>query len=91
MSTGTVPPLPVLPARPLFSVDVEDWFQVTALEPHVARHAWDACESRVVANTERLLGLLARHGRRATCFVLGWVAERHPALVRAIADRKSVV
>lgn len=85
MSTGTVPPLPVLPARPLFSVDVEDWFQVTALEPHVARHAWDACESRVVANTERLLGLLARHGRRATCFVLGWVAERHPALVRAIA------
>jgi polysaccharide deacetylase family protein (PEP-CTERM system associated) len=75
----------VLPPVPLFSVDVEDWFQVNALEPHVPRHDWDRCESRVVPNTHRLLAQLARHGRRATCFVLGWVAERHPALVRALA------
>ena len=68
-----------------FSVDVEEHFQVSALEPHVPRDSWDRHESRVVANTTRILDLMARHGARGTFFILGWVAERHPALVKAIA------
>jgi polysaccharide deacetylase family protein (PEP-CTERM system associated) len=51
----------------------------------VSRDAWDRQPSRVAANTSRLLDLLAEHGVRATFFVLGWVAERHPDLVRRIA------
>lgn len=85
MSPAVPLPPPALPPVPLLSVDVEDWYHVNALEPHVARDSWDARESRVAGNTERLLAQLARHGRRGTFFVLGWVAERHPALVRAIA------
>lgn len=68
-----------------FSVDVEEHFQVSAFEPHVPRDSWDRHPSRVVANTTRILELLARHGSRGTFFILGWVAERQPALVRAIA------
>ncbi len=68
------------------SVDVEDYFQVSAFEDLVPRARWDGFESRVVANTDRILGLFEQHGVRATFFVLGWVAERHPRLVRAIAD-----
>jgi len=68
-----------------FTVDVEEHFQVAALEPHVPRERWDGLESRVEAKTGRLLDLLARHGARGTFFILGWVAERRPGLVRAIA------
>ena len=67
------------------SVDVEDYFQVSAFDKVVAREAWARFESRVEANTDRLLGLFAEHDVRATFFVLGWVAERHPALVCRIA------
>lgn len=67
------------------SVDVEDYFQVQAFRGSVAPDSWAGRPSRVVANTRRLLELLARHRVRATFFVLGWVAEREPALVRAIA------
>jgi polysaccharide deacetylase family protein (PEP-CTERM system associated) len=70
----------------LFSVDVEDWFQVNALEPWVARARWPEYESRVEASTDRVLALLDRHGAHGTFFTLGWVAERHPALVRRIAE-----
>lgn len=70
-----------------FSVDVEEHFHVTALEPFVPRESWDAQPSRVDANTRRLLDLMDRHGARGTFFVLGWVAERQPALVRDIAAR----
>lgn len=73
-------------AHQIFSVDVEEWFQVNALEPWVPRARWGTYESRVEASTDRLLGLLARHGAHGTFFTLGWVAERHPALVRRIAD-----
>lgn len=66
------------------SVDVEDYFQVSAFDRVVARSSWAARESRVVANTERLLDLFQEAGVRSTFFVLGWVAERHPALVRSI-------
>jgi polysaccharide deacetylase family protein (PEP-CTERM system associated) len=67
------------------SVDVEDYFQVSAFDKVVARDRWDRFESRVEANTDRLLDLFASHGVSATFFILGWVAERHPALVRRIA------
>jgi polysaccharide deacetylase family protein (PEP-CTERM system associated) len=68
-----------------FTVDVEEYFQVSAFEPYVARADWDRLESRVAASVHRLLALLERHAARATFFVLGWVAERQPLLVKAIA------
>jgi polysaccharide deacetylase family protein (PEP-CTERM system associated) len=68
------------------SVDVEDYFQVSAFERVVSRAGWDALESRVAPNTERVLELFDRANVRATFFVLGWIAERFPALVRRIAD-----
>ena len=68
-----------------FTVDVEEHFQVSAFEPFVSRDDWDRHESRVEANTRQLLDLLRQHGARGTFFVLGWVAERHQSLVRAIA------
>ncbi len=66
------------------SVDVEDYFQVSAFEKVVSRASWDTLESRVVGNTERLLELFDRSGIKATFFVLGWVAQRFPVLVRRI-------
>ena len=68
-----------------FSVDVEDYFQVAALAPAIARESWDKRESRVERNTDLLLALLAERSIRGTFFVLGWIAERHPALVKRIA------
>lgn len=67
------------------SIDVEDWFQVENLKPVVARETWDSRESRVVRNTNRILDLLEEHRAQATLFVLGWVAERQPELIRRIA------
>ncbi len=69
------------------TVDVEDYYQVSAFEKHVRRDAWGSWESRVAANTHRLLALLDRHRVKATFCVLGWVAEQHPRLVRDIHDR----
>lgn len=66
------------------SVDVEDYFQVSALESHFHRDRWDRQICRVHHNTERVLELFAGRGVRATFFVLGWVAERYPQLVRRI-------
>jgi polysaccharide deacetylase family protein (PEP-CTERM system associated) len=68
------------------TVDVEDWFQVGAFETVIRRDQWDQCEHRFSANSHRVLDLFARHGVRATFFVLGWVAERAPSLLRRIAD-----
>jgi polysaccharide deacetylase family protein (PEP-CTERM system associated) len=68
------------------TVDVEDYFQVSAFEGAVLRTSWDAHESRVCRNTERLLDLFAAANVRATFFVLGWVAERFPGLVRRIVS-----
>lgn len=67
------------------TIDVEDYFHVSAFDGVVPRSQWDRLESRVCANTERLLDLFADHNVRATFFVLGWVAERHPALIGRIA------
>jgi polysaccharide deacetylase family protein (PEP-CTERM system associated) len=68
-----------------FTIDVEDYFHVAALASAISRDSWDSREYRVEANTERLLALLAERGVQGTFFVLGWVAERSPALVRRIA------
>jgi len=68
------------------SVDVEDYFQVSAFEDHVSRDQWDSLEPRVERNTDRLVELFASHGVVGTFFVLGWIAERFPALVRRIHD-----
>ena len=66
------------------TVDVEDYFQVSAFDAVVPRASWESRESRVVRNTERLLDLFAESHATATFFVLGWVGERFPALVRRI-------
>lgn len=66
------------------SVDLEDWFNVNNLRGAVPRTAWPDLELRVVENGRQLLRLLARHDVQATFFVLGWIAERVPELVREI-------
>ena len=67
------------------TVDVEDYFHVSALAPSIHRDSWSSRESRVVGNTQRLLSIFEHFDVRATFFVLGWVAERYPQLVREIA------
>ncbi len=67
-----------------FTVDVEDWFQVSAFERHIAREAWDTQVNRVESNMQRLLDLLDEFGVKGTFFTLGWVAERYPAIVRRL-------
>jgi len=69
------------------SVDVEDWFQVTNFEQVINRKDWDRCESRVVPNVQRILDILSAADVRATFFILGWIAERHPQMVLSIRDR----
>ena len=67
-----------------FSVDVEDYFQVAAFDDRVARSQWDDFPPRVEANTQRLLELFGQCQVKVTLFVLGWVAERFPELIREI-------
>ena len=69
------------------TVDVEDYFHVAALAPSVHRDSWISRESRVVGNTQKLLAIFEEFDVRGTFFVLGWVAERYPQLVRDIAAR----
>jgi polysaccharide deacetylase family protein (PEP-CTERM system associated) len=79
---------PAVLAQPVVNVmtiDVEDYYHVSAFDGLVSRDDWPAFESRVVASTSRILDLFAERGVNATFFVLGWVAERHPDLVRRIA------
>ncbi|WP_408003486.1 XrtA system polysaccharide deacetylase [Pseudothauera nasutitermitis] len=73
------------PIANALTIDVEDYFQVSALAAHFPREQWDAQPCRVERNVDRILDLLARHDARATFFTLGWVAERYPQLVRRIA------
>ena len=79
-----------LPSQPgpvtnAMTVDVEDYFQVAAFERCIAREDWSRWPVRVEANTHRILDLFARQHIHATFFVLGWVAERYPNLVRDIS------
>ena len=69
------------------TVDVEDYFHVSALAGAIHRDTWDSRESRVEGNVRKLLALFDETGARGTFFVLGWVAERYPELVRQIAQR----
>lgn len=73
------------PIRNAMSVDVEEWFQVQAFAGVIPRAGWDGLDTRVEASTDRILTRFAEAGVRATFFTLGWVAERHPRLVRRIA------
>lgn len=66
------------------TIDVEDYFQVSAFAPYIRRDEWDQRECRVETNVDRLLQMLDANGTQATFFTLGWVAERYPALVRRI-------
>ncbi len=66
------------------TVDVEDWFQVQAFAGTLPRDQWEILPRRVEANTDAFLEMFARAGVHATFFTLGWVADRHPALVRRI-------
>lgn len=72
------------PMRNALTIDVEDWFQVSALAPHIPRADWDKSSCRVESNIERLLLALERNHAHATFFTLGWIAERYPTLVRNI-------
>lgn len=69
------------------TVDVEDYFQVSAFESTISRNDWGSYTSRVEPNTHKVLNLLSERNITATFFVLGWVAERCPHLVREIAHR----
>jgi len=73
--------------RNALSFDVEEYFHVEAFKTVVQTREWPTLESRVVRSTERLLDVLDRHRVSATFFVLGWVADRHPRLVREIRAR----
>lgn len=66
------------------TIDVEDYFQVSAFAPYIRRDEWDARECRVERNVERILAMLAARDVRATFFTLGWIAERYPHVVREI-------
>jgi polysaccharide deacetylase family protein (PEP-CTERM system associated) len=66
------------------TIDVEDYFQVSAFAPYIRRQDWDSRECRVERNVHRILALLAERDTKATFFTLGWIAERYPALVRSI-------
>jgi polysaccharide deacetylase family protein (PEP-CTERM system associated) len=68
------------------TVDVEDYFQVSAFAGYINRSQWDQWETRVVANTHRILKLLDQCELKATFFVLGWVGHKYPGLVRDICD-----
>ena len=73
--------------RNALTVDLEDWFQVSNFEGVIPRSEWDAYPSRVESSTRRLLDLFARFDVRGTFFVLGWVADRFPELVREVRSR----
>ena len=70
--------------RNALTVDVEDYFHVSAFEQTIHPDSWDSLESRVEANTRRVLDLFDANGLSATFFILGWVATRYPNLVRDI-------
>jgi polysaccharide deacetylase family protein (PEP-CTERM system associated) len=85
INTAAVPAPPAERVVNAMTIDVEDYFHVSVFDGVVPRYQWERLESRVCRNTERLLEILGERDVRATFFVLGWVAERFPGLVRAIA------
>jgi len=87
VSAHRVPLHPDQPIVNALSVDVEDYFQVSAFDRVVSRDTWAGFESRVAANTRRLLDLFDESGVKGTFFTLGWIAAHHGELVREIAAR----
>jgi hypothetical protein len=77
-----------MPGQPItngLTIDVEDYFQVSALAPYIPREQWDLRECRVERNVDRILLMLEANQTKATFFTLGWIAERYPHLVRALS------
>jgi polysaccharide deacetylase family protein (PEP-CTERM system associated) len=70
--------------RNAMTIDVEDYFQVSAFAPYIDRASWPERECRVEANIERILAVLAAGGVHATFFTVGWIAERYPEMVKRI-------
>ena len=68
------------------TIDVEDYFQVSAFAPYIARSEWDSKECRVERNVGRILEMLDHAEVKATFFTLGWIAERYPQLIRRIVQ-----
>ena len=68
------------------TIDVEDYFQVSAFAPYIARSTWEERPCRVEQNIDRILELLSTTGVHATFFTLGWIAERYPQMVRRIVS-----
>jgi polysaccharide deacetylase family protein (PEP-CTERM system associated) len=69
------------------TIDVEDYFQVSAFSPYIARSEWTQRECRVERNVDRILEMLAEHNAKATFFTLGWIAERYPHVIRSILQQ----
>ena len=74
----------ISPITNALTIDVEDYFQVSAFTPHIPRSEWNTRECRVERNINGILEMLATHDTKATFFTLGWIAERYPQLVRQI-------
>ena len=74
------------PITNALTIDVEDYFQVSAFAPYIARCEWNTRECRVERNIGRILAMLAQRDIKATFFTLGWIAERYPSLIREIAQ-----
>jgi len=74
------------PIRNAMTIDVEDYFQVSAFASHIPRDSWPSLSCRVEGNIDRILTLLDDNGVKATFFTLGWIAERYPIMVRLIVD-----
>jgi polysaccharide deacetylase family protein (PEP-CTERM system associated) len=72
--------------RNAMTIDVEDYFQVSAFADHIARDSWPSRECRVEANIERILAILEEGGAHGTFFTLGWIAERYPGMVKRIVS-----
>ena len=75
------------PIRNALTVDVEDYFQVSAFASHIARDTWDRLPCRIERNVDLILAMLDEHKTHATWFTLGWIAERYPHLVRRIVEQ----
>jgi len=74
------------PIRNAMTVDVEDYFQVSAFAAHIPRESWETIPCRVERNIDRILALLDEKQAKATFFTLGWIAERYPAMVKNIVS-----
>ena len=76
-----------LPIRNALTVDVEDYFQVSAFASRIAPETWDQLPCRVERNMDVILAIFAEHKVRATFFTLGWIAERYPGIVRRLIEQ----